>query len=77
MGVTSGYKPLGNYMTLQDRQLMIKIKDNGTHPFRRIIRERSDYAQRSVRDRHPGCQGAENIWHFKIFPCRFLEGFDI
>ena len=71
MGVISDYNPIGDYIRLHDRQLMIKIKDIGTHPLRRFIKERSDYAQRSLRDRHPGCQVAEKNGHFKIFLYRF------
>ena len=70
MGVISEYKSIGDYIRLQDRQLMIKLKVKWTHPLRRFIKERSAYAQRSLRDRHPRCQGTENNWKFKIFPYR-------
>ena len=56
MGFASDYKPTAVYNRLNDRQLMIEIKDIGTNLLRRIINERSDYAQRCLRDCHFGCK---------------------
>ena len=73
MGVYSDYKPLGDYIRLHDGQLMIKIKDSGTDSLRRFIKERSDCDHRSLRDRHPGCQGTETNWYYKFFPYKFFK----
>ena len=75
VGVISDYKPIRFFIWLLDRQLIIKIKDKGTRLLRIIIKQRSDYDQISLRDRHPGCQGGKNVWHAKVFSNSFSKHF--
>ena len=61
MGVFFDYEPIGEYIRMHEKQLMIKINDNGTYPLRRVIKDRPDYAQSSLRDRHSGAQGSKQL----------------